>query len=185
MTCRQMKLFIQKILNNMLPKLVLTDIDGVWTDGGMYYGENGEEFKRFSTYDSVGVLFLRLNNIPLGIITGEDTTIVEKRARKLGIEHVYQGVRNKLQKARELTAALGIRLRDVAYIGDEINDIPLMEECGYVAIPSDAPPYMDKYADVRLKVQGGKGAFKAFIIHLLEQNELYEKTMEKYILSRR
>jgi len=169
----------------MLPKLVLTDIDGVWTDGGMYYGEDGQEFKRFSTYDSVGVLFLRLNNIPLGIITGEDTTIVERRARKLGIEYVYQGVRNKLQKARELTAELGIALRDVAYIGDEINDIPLMEECGYVAVPYDAPSYMDKYADFRLDVRGGEGAFKEFIIHLLKQNGLYEKTMEKYILSRR
>ncbi len=168
----------------MIPKLVLTDIDGVWTDGGMYYGEGGEEMKKFSTSDSVGALFLRLNNIPLGIITGEKTNIVERRAAKLKIDILYQGVQNKLLTGQGIVKQLGINLSDVAFIGDEINDIPLMKECGYVAIPADASDYMDKYADVRLKTVGGKGVFKEFVIHLLEENDIFEETMDKYLKSR-
>ncbi len=179
-----MKLFTLKTLNKMIPKLVLTDIDGVWTDGGMYYSENGEEMKKFSTSDSVGVLFLRLNNIPLGIITGEETSIVENRAAKLKIDIVYQGVRNKLKVAQDIVDQLGINLSEVAFIGDEINDIQLMKECGYVAIPADASAYMDQYADIRLSSAGGKAVFKEFIIHLLEKHDLFDETMDKYLKSR-
>lgn len=168
----------------MLPKLVLTDIDGVWTDGGMYYCGNGEEMKKFSTSDSVGVLFLKLNNIPVGIITGEETEMVERRARKLKIEILYQGVRNKLQIARTIVDELGIKLSEVAFIGDEINDIPLMMECGYVGVPADASDYMSKYANVRLNAPGGKGAFKDFVLHILKENSLLDKTMQLYIKSR-
>lgn len=168
----------------MMPKLVITDIDGVWTDGGMYYSDSGEEMKKFSTSDSVGVLFLKLNDIPLSIITGEETTTVAWRAKKLNIEMLFQGVRNKLQTAQELCKQLDVDLSEVAFIGDEINDIPLMMECGYVGIPSSASPYMDKYADIRLKSAGGEGVFKEFVIHILEKNNLFEDTMDRYIKSR-
>ena len=77
----------------MLPKLVLTDIDGVWTDGGMYYDQTGNEWKKFNTYDSAGVLFAHKLNIPVGILTGEKTTIVERRANKLKVDYLLQGVR--------------------------------------------------------------------------------------------
>ena len=82
---------------NQLPKLVLTDIDGVWTDGGMYYDQQANELKKFHTYDSAGILFCKLNNIPTGIITGEETEIVARRAKKLNVEHLHQGVKNKLE----------------------------------------------------------------------------------------
>lgn len=169
----------------MLPKLVLTDIDGVWTDGGMYYCDSGKEMKKFSTSDSVGVLFLKMNAIPLGIITGEETEAVERRARKLKIDLIHQGVRNKLQLARTIVADMGIELSDVAFVGDEINDIPLMMECGYVGIPADASAYMEQYADIRLNTCGGKGAFKEFVLHLLEKNGILDETLESYINSRR
>ena len=83
-----------------LPKLVLTDIDGVWTDGGMYYDNNGNEFKKFNTSDSAGILFLKKLNIPIGIVTGEDTKIVKKRAEKLKIDYLFQGVKDKLSIAK-------------------------------------------------------------------------------------
>jgi len=86
----------------MLPKLVITDIDGVWTDGGMYYDQTGNEWKKFNTSDSAGVLFLRYLDIPVAIITGETTEIVARRAQKLNIEHLYQGVKNKVSVAKEL-----------------------------------------------------------------------------------
>ncbi len=83
-------------------KLVLTDIDGVWTDGGMFYDNEGNEWKRFNTSDSAGVIFFRKLNIPVGIITGEDTRIVKRRAEKLKIDYLFMGVRNKLPIAEKL-----------------------------------------------------------------------------------
>ncbi len=82
---------------NKLPKLVITDIDGVWTDGGMFYDNLQGEWKKFNTADSVGVLYLKLLNIPIAIMTGEDTQIVKRRAEKLKIEHTYLGVSDKAQ----------------------------------------------------------------------------------------
>ena len=81
----------------MLPKLIITDIDGVWTDGGMYYDQTGNEFKKFNTSDSAGVLFARNLNIPVAIITGEDTQIVKRRAEKLKIEHLFLGISDKVK----------------------------------------------------------------------------------------
>ena len=91
-----------KMTLNKLPKLVITDIDGVWTDGGMYYDQTGNEWKKFNTADSAGVLFLNLLNIPVAIITGEDTEIVRRRAEKLKIKHLYMGVEDKVKIAIEL-----------------------------------------------------------------------------------
>jgi len=85
-----------------LPKLIITDIDGVWTDGGMYYDQNGNELKKFNTSDSAGILFCKGFNIPVAIITGEDTEIVKRRAKKLKIEYLFQGVSDKLKIATEL-----------------------------------------------------------------------------------
>jgi 3-deoxy-D-manno-octulosonate 8-phosphate phosphatase (KDO 8-P phosphatase) len=104
-------------------KLVLTDIDGVWTDGGMYYDQTGNEWKKFHTYDSAGVLLCHQAGIPVGIITGEKTEIVRRRAEKLKVDYLYQGVKNKLETAIKLCKDLKINLSAAAYIGDDINDI--------------------------------------------------------------
>ena len=99
-------------------KLVITDIDGVWTDGGMYYDENGNELKKFNTSDSAGVLFLHLLNIPVAIITGESTMIIENRGKKLKVEYILTGVRNKLDESKKLCKQLNIELENTAFIGD-------------------------------------------------------------------
>ena len=96
-----------------IPKLVLTDIDGVWTDGGMYYDQMGNEWKKFNTSDSAGVLFCRSAAIPVGIITGEDTEIVKRRAEKLKISILYQGIQDKLTVAEKICDELQITLDDV------------------------------------------------------------------------
>ena len=113
------------------PKLILTDIDGVWTDGGMYYDQTGNEWKKFHTYDSAGVLFAHQNEIPVGIITGEDTEIVARRAAKLKVDYLFQGVRNKLEVAENLCKELNITLEDVAYIGDDLGDVELLKMLVY------------------------------------------------------
>ncbi len=153
------------------PKLVITDIDGVWTDGGMYYDQQGNEWKKFNTSDSAGVLFLRLAEIPLVIMTGEDTEIVKRRADKLRIEQVYQGVKDKLKVATDLTAQMGIRLEDVAFIGDDLGDMPLLRKVGFAACPNNAPHYVKSLVHLVTQKSGGEGAFREFVEHMLSQSD--------------
>jgi len=161
-------------------KLFITDIDGVWTDGGMYYDQSGNEWKKFNTSDSAGVLFLRLLNIPLAIITGEDTEIVRKRAEKLKVNHLYMGVKDKLMVAEELCASLGISMDELAYIGDDINDISLLKAVGISATPINAPQYIQKLVDWVIPVKGGDGAFRCFVERYLVQADLLEHALELY-----
>lgn len=151
----------------IIPKLILTDIDGVWTDGGMYYDQTGNELKKFHTYDSAGVLFAHTKGIPVGIITSENTEIVRRRAEKLKVEYLYQGVKNKLSCAREICRLLGISLDDVAYIGDDLGDKELLENVGIAGVPSSAPEYIHKLSKVALKKKGGEGVFREFVETIL------------------
>lgn len=162
-------------------KLVLTDIDGVWTDGGMYYDQTGNELKKFNTSDSAGVVFLRLLEIPMGIITGENTQIVQRRADKLKISRLYMGVMNKLEVAEKLCAELQISLQEVAYIGDDLNDAVLLKAVGFSAIPANAPAYMEKFAQIRLTKNGGDGAFREFVEIILQEENLFDTAIEKYL----
>lgn len=162
-------------------KLVLTDIDGVWTDGGMYYDQTGNELKKFNTSDSAGVSFLQGLDIPLGIITGENTKIVWRRAEKLKITHLFIGVKNKLDVAEKLCAELNISLDEVAYVGDDLNDAMLLKSVGFSAIPANSPEYMEKFAKVRLKKKGGEGAFREFVELVLKQENMLDTAIDKYL----
>lgn len=163
----------------MIPKLVITDIDGVWTDGGMYYDQTGNEWKKFNTSDSAGVLFLRHLNIPLAIITGENTQIVKKRAEKLKIDHLFMGIENKLDVAIDLCNKLNIELKDVAYIGDDLGDLPLLKSVGFSAAPLNAPEYIQKNVDLVLDYKGGEGVFRKFIEYILIKNNLLDKCVSE------
>lgn len=160
-------------------KLVLTDIDGVWTDGGMYYDNSDKELKRFNTSDSMGVLFLKTLNIPVGIITGENIEIVNRRAKKLQIDLLFMGAKNKLAIVKELCNKMNITLDEVAYIGDDINDIPLLEAVGISATPADARDYVKKYAKWQMNAKGGEGAFREFVERILAENNLLEDVIKK------
>lgn len=164
-----------------LPKLVLTDIDGVWTDGGMYYDEKGGEFKKFNTSDSAGVLFLKLMNIPFGIISGEDTNIVKRRAYKLKVEHLYMGIKDKVLIASKLCEELDITFNDVAYIGDDLNDINLLKKVGFSCAPANAPSYIKAIVNHVTKLKGGEGAFREFVEHILDSHNLKDKAIDKYL----
>lgn len=151
----------------MIPKLILTDIDGVWTDGGMYYDQTGNEWKKFHTYDSAGVLLAHKMNVPVGIITGEDTEIVRRRAEKLHIDYLFQGVKNKLSVALDLCNRLNITLDDVAYIGDDIPDIESLKKVHWSAAPLNAPINVQKIVRYVTNVRGGDGAFRDFVEMIL------------------
>lgn len=146
-----------------LPKLIITDIDGVWTDGGMYYDQKGNEFKKFNSFDGAGVFFCKKLIIPIAIVTGEDTNIIEKRAKKLKIEFLYQGVTNKVKIAEELKMKMGIRWEEIAFIGDDLGDIQLLKKVGFSAAPQNAPEYVRKTVHYVTMKSGGEGAFREFI----------------------
>ena len=162
-------------------KLFLSDIDGVWTDGGMYYDNEGNELKKFNTSDSAGVLFLRVLDIPVGIITGEDTEIVSRRAKKLGIDLLFMGVRDKLSIVKKLCEEKQIELAEVAFIGDDIIDIPVLEAVGLSATPSNAPEYVKKHAGWVLEKHGGEGVFREFVEKYLSEQGLLEKAIQLYL----
>lgn len=157
-----------------LPKLILTDIDGVWTDGGMYYDQAGNEWKKFNTSDSAGVLFCKQLNIPIGIITGEDTEIVKRRARKLSVEILYQGIQNKLPIAQKICKSLGVTLDEVAYIGDDIGDLSLLKEAGFSAAPNNASDYIKSEVDFVTTKNGGEGAFREFVEYIIGSEKIEE-----------
>lgn len=161
----------------MLPKLVITDIDGVWTDGGMYYTADGDVMKRFSVKDGWGVIFLRQLNIPVAIMTGEKSALVQKRADKLKISHCYLGVADKLALTKELCKELGIALDDVAFIGDDINDVSLLRAVGFSASPSNTPAYVKSEVDFVTQAHGGFGAFREFVEKILADNGVLQEVV--------
>ena len=155
---------------NDLPKLILTDIDGVWTDGGMYYDGTNIELKKFNTYDSAGVMFAHHLGIPVGILTGENTQIVQRRADKLKVDYCFLGCKDKVAVAQQLCDALGITLKEVAYIGDDINDLRLLKLVRWAGVPSSAPQYIQSVSNVSLEKKGGEGVFREFVETIIGDN---------------
>ena len=147
-------------------KLFLTDVDGVLTDGGMYYSETGDELKKFNTRDGMGFHLLREAGIKSGIITTENTQIVERRAAKLKVDYVYQGKNTggKLQTALEICRKEGITLAEAAYIGDDINCYDLLCNVGMAACPADAVEKIKTIPNIKiLHKKGGEGVVREFI----------------------
>lgn len=161
-------------IKEFIPKLILTDIDGVWTDGGMYYDQTGNEWKRFSTYDGAGVVEAHRHHVPVGIITGEDTEIVKRRAEKLKVDYLYQGIKDKVIIAKELCDKLGLGFQDVAYIGDDLADIPLLKEVGFSAAPRNAVSKVKDIVSFITNKAGGEGAFREFVDVIFEQSNIIE-----------
>ena len=143
-------------------KIVATDIDGVWTDSGMHYTASGEKMKCFSTYDGMGVQLLREIGIYTIILTSENSEIVLRRAEKLQIDRVYINEKEKLLRIKYLCNRLGISLDEVAYIGDDLNDLDVLTNVGMSAMPINSP-ILDKYTPNYItKKSGGNGAFREF-----------------------
>lgn len=159
---------------SILPKLVLTDIDGVWTDGGMFYDQLGNELKKFNTSDAIGVFFLKKLNIPIGIITGENTKIVANRAQKLKIDILYQGITDKLSLVEKICDRQKISFDQVAYIGDDIGDYTLLKKVGISACPKNASDYIKEVVGFVTKKNGGEGAFREFVENIIGKERIKE-----------
>lgn len=151
-------------------KLFLTDVDGVLTDAGMYYSENGDEMKRFNTHDGKGFDLLREVGIKIGIITSENTKMVERRAKKLKVDHLHQGKAfgGKLEAAKHICEQEGISLEETAYIGDDVNCFDLLSSVGLAACPANALPTIKAIPGIlQLEKSGGGGVVREFIEHIL------------------
>lgn len=144
-------------------KIFLTDCDGCLTDGGMYYSEKGDELKKFNTKDGMGLSLLRQQGIVTGIITGEDVEIVRRRATKLKMDEVHCGIQNKLEKVKEICAKYGCTLDNVAYVGDDINDVEVLQAVGLACSVANAVPKAKNVADYVTQKCGGDGAIREII----------------------
>lgn len=163
-------------------KLFLMDVDGVLTDAGMYYTEAGDELKKFSTLDGGGLMLLKNVGILTGLITGEDTKIVARRAAKLRVDFVIQGATNKLAMLRKYLVKNRLSLEEVSYIGDDINDISLLKTVGVAAtVPGNCLPE-NVCLDYTTLRAGGSGAVREFCEWLLRQRDQYQQALDAYLL---
>jgi len=149
-------------------KLIGTDIDGVWTDAKMYYSEEGEYLKAFSTYDGMATAMLKNKNIEVAILTSENSNIVKRRAKKLGIKFVYINEKEKFLRMQYICNRLEISLDEVAYIGDDLNDLELLSNVGFSGMPINSPILNKFTPDYITKKAGGEGAFREFADYILK-----------------
>lgn len=153
-------------------KLFLTDVDGTLTDGGMYYGSDGTEFKKFNTRDGMGLQMLQRTGVKVGIVTSENVAINVNRARKLGLDYLKQGARDggKLAATREICDEMGITMDQVAYIGDDVNCYDLLSAVGWAACPADACGKVKKIPRIHvLERRGGDACVREWIDLILER----------------
>ena len=147
-------------------------MDGVLTDAGMYYSESGDEWKKFNTRDGMGIKLLQKAGLITAIVTQERTRLVARRAEKLAIPELHQGVMDKLSVIRDMASRHGISLRQVAYIGDDVNDMEALQAVGFSAAPADSLPQVLKIVDYVCEKKGGEGAVRELTeMILLSRNE--------------
>ena len=157
-------------------KVLLTDVDGVLTDGGMYYSSKGDVMKKFYARDGMGVNILRRNKIPTVIVTKEKTTIVRKWATKMNVCLVLDGVTKKEAIIKDVCKKFKINPDEIGFIGDDVNDLEIMKRIGFSATPSDGIKEALKVVDYRCNSKGGGGAFRE-IVDLLIQSKLSTKKL--------
>ena len=159
-------------------KLVVMDVDGTMTDGGVYFDSNGVESKRFDVHDGAGILLAQQVGIEFMILTGRNSVCVERRASELKIKYVYQGVSDKLGFLEEFIQENELSFDEVAYIGDDLNDYRLMQAVGVKVCPSNAVKEIRDICDVKLSKNGGSGAIREFVEILLKDRNKWKMAVE-------
>lgn len=149
-------------------KMLVMDVDGTLTDGKIYTSATGEAMKAFNVKDGYAIAHMLADNgiVPV-IITGRSSDIVSRRCNELGIKHCYQGAKDKLSVLKSLAAEKGLVCDEIAYIGDDLNDLPCMEYCGLCACPADGVKQVKTAADFVCSVGGGEGAVREFIEYII------------------
>lgn len=155
-------------------RLLATDCDGVLTDGGLYYLDNGQCMKRFNALDGMGFVLLRQTGIFTAIITGESNPLIVARAKKLQVDHLILGETNKLDALKSLCETLNIQLSECGYIGDDVNDLPALKACGFGFAPPNAHHTVFESGVYITKVSGGCGCFREVADLLIEQHDKHK-----------
>ena len=153
-------------------RAIALDVDGVLTDGGLWWGPNGEEWKRFCFADIMGISLARRAGLEFTLISGEESPLVDRYAHKMLIQHVTKGCRDKAAALRGFSASTGIALADISYMGDDVNDVPAMQLCGFAAAPANAARDVLSRVDFVARNTGGNGAVRELIDALLEARGL-------------
>lgn len=153
-------------------KLIIMDVDGVLTDGGMYCFEDGSIAEKFNTRDGMGVELWRNAGFKTMLVSGKDLNLIKNRAKRMGIDYILLGKRDKYIAVKEVLGKEGIKLEESAYIGDDINDLPLLRKVGFSASVADGIEDVKKEVDYITKRRGGEGAVREFIDYLLKQKKI-------------
>ena len=155
-------------------KIILTDVDGVLTDGGMYYSASGDVMKKFHARDGMGVSLLKKNGIPTVIVTKEKTAIVKKWTSKMPIAKLYDGIIKKEDILEKISNEFKVKPFEMAFIGDDVNDINLLKSVGFSAMPNDGIKQLKKICDYQCRTTGGNGVLRE-IAELIFERKFHNK----------
>jgi len=162
-------------------KLVIFDVDGVLTDGSLFLGDDGQEYKAFNSKDGHGMVMLQQHDVKIGIITGRTSEVVRKRMASLGIEHVFQGIKNKLPAYQQLRDSLNLQDEEIAYVGDDVVDLPVMTQVGLAIAVQDAHAFTRKHAHWTTPSGGGRGAAREVCELIMDARGQLQQALEQYL----
>jgi len=162
-------------------KMIVFDVDGVLTDGGLILGDDGLEYKAFNTHDGLGMKMLKASGVEMAIITGRTSNVVAKRAEITGIRHFYQGVEDKLEAFQCLLQATGLEASQCAFMGDDVVDLPPMRRCGFAVTVPDAPQLVKEHAHYVSQKGGGRGAVREVAEFIMQTQGTLEAQMAPYL----
>ena len=162
-------------------KLVVFDVDGVLTDGSLFVGDDGQEYKAFHSRDGLGMKLLRKSGVEVGIITARTSEVVKHRMENLDIQHVYQGRLDKLPALQELLAKLGLSFEQTAYVGDDVVDLPVMRQVGLAIAVQDAHPLAKQHAHWQTPHGGGRGAARDVCELIMEAQNTLDTQLNSFL----
>ena len=162
-------------------RLLIFDVDGVLTDGSLFVGDDGQEYKAFNSRDGHGIKMLLKYGVEIAIITGRTSRVVEYRMANLGITHVYQGKLDKLPAYEELRGKLGISPEETAYVGDDVVDLPVMRRVGLAIAVQDAHPLVRQHSHWQTPSTGGRGAARDVCEMLMEAKGVLREELGHYL----
>lgn len=162
-------------------RLVIFDVDGVLTDGSLFIGDDGQEYKAFYSRDGHGMKMLQASGVGIAIITGRSSEVVNHRVADLGIEHVYQGQRDKTVAFEHLLGELGVPAEAIAYVGDDVVDLPVMRKVGFAIAVQDAHPLVKQHAHWQTPSGGGRGAARDVCELIMEAQGTLQAQLQLYL----
>ncbi len=162
-------------------RLLIFDVDGVLTDGSLYLGDDGQEYKAFHSRDGHGIKMLQASGVQVAVITGRTSQVVLHRMDNLGVTHVYQGQEDKRVALQDLLAKLAVAADEAAYVGDDVVDLPVMRRVGLAIAVQDAHPTVKQHAHWQTPSRGGRGAARDVCELLLEAQGKLDSELEKYL----